>query len=94
MPGWLGEQFTPEGFCAIAHSDMGMPCHLTIGKRQELQCAGMAIYRGNVSKRPRDRAVLVLPANREQVFAGSDEFIAHHRSHGIVSSELNPNPRT
>lgn len=88
MPGWLGEQYSPEEFRAIAHSDSRFPCHRTIGKKEELQCAGMAIYRANVIKRPRDPAILILPVDREKVFATPDEFVTHHRSTGIVSSEL------
>ena len=88
MPGWLGEQYTPEEWRSIAHSDAKMPCHRTIGKKVELQCAGMSIYRANVVKSPRDLAVLRLPQDKELVFATPDEFVTHHRSTGIVSSEL------
>ena len=88
MPGWLGEQYSPEEFRAIAHSDMKFPCHRTIGRTPELQCAGLAIYRANVIKTPRDRTVLRLSQNKELVFATGDEFATHHRSTGLVSSEL------
>lgn len=88
MPGWLGEQFTPEEFRSMAHGEAQLPCHKTIGRKQELQCAGMAIYRANVVKRPRDPETLMLPKDRINVFDNPDEFVAHHRSTGIVSSEM------
>jgi len=94
MPGWLGEQYAPEEFRSIAHSDATFPCHRTIGKRAELQCAGMAIYRANVIKIPRDPAVLKLPQDKTSVFATPVEFVEHHRSLGLVSSELDqPQPK-
>lgn len=42
------------------------------------QCAGLAIYRANVCKKPRDRSILTLPADREAVFAAPSEFRHHH----------------
>lgn len=50
-------------------------CHLLTGA----QCAGLAVYRANVVKNPRDRDILRLPANRETVFATPTEFLEHHK---------------
>ena len=88
MPGWLGEQYSPEEFVAIAHSEMQFPCHRTIEQREQHQCAGMAIYRANVVKIPRDPSTLRLPADKSAVFAAAPEFVEHHRSLGLVSSEM------
>lgn len=73
---------TAEEWFAAAHSDMAIACHLTItdedwddqGMRQ---CAGVAIYRSNVHKSPRDPEVLTLPTDLDTVF-GFGEFVAYH----------------
>lgn len=51
-------------------------------------CAGHAIYLANVLKLPRDRAVRRMQANHGTVFSTPIEFIAHHRSLGIVSGDF------
>lgn len=73
-PGWLGGN-TPETFVAIAHTDQKYNCHTKVGP----QCAGLAIYRANVCKVPREEDVLRLPGNTEHVFSTDEEFLAHHR---------------
>lgn len=73
IKGWLGGN-TPQEFLAYCHSDEAYPCHTSIGPG----CAGMAIYRANVGKRPRDPKALRLPADRERVFATPMEFLEHH----------------
>jgi hypothetical protein len=73
IKGWLGAA-DPDDWLIIAHSDEPVPCHAIKGP----QCAGLAIYRANMCKLPRDRAVLRLPADRETVFATPAEFLAHH----------------
>lgn len=85
-PGWLGHNEL-EDFVIAAVSDVKMPCHLTPGEGAapdfELhpdasQCAGRGIFLSNMCKSPRDKSVLVLPANREDVFSRPQEFVAHH----------------
>lgn len=44
----------------------------------EPQCAGSGIYRANCGKLPRDRSILMLPKNTEDVFSNSQEFMNHH----------------
>lgn len=73
LAGWLGGQ-TPEHFMRLAMSDSPEPCHATIGP----QCAGIAIFRANICKVPRDPEVLQLPRDKEAVFAWPNEFIEHH----------------
>lgn len=75
LPGWLGG-LTAQEWVGIAHGEIKdiVPCH-TVGNQQ---CAGLAIYRANVCKVPRDRLALRLPANRKTVFSNPPEFTAHH----------------
>ncbi len=79
LPGWLGGE-TVENWLQDAHGEGIIPCHVLAGA----QCAGAAIYRRNVLKRPRDPEVLVLGADRVTVFATPPEFAAHHESRGRV----------
>lgn len=81
VPGWLGESPTNRGELATAaewidmlHGETRIDCHTRIGP----QCAGAAIYRGNVCKMPRDRELLVLPADDRRVFSDADEFRERH----------------
>lgn len=73
LKGWLGGA-TPEAWVREAHGEHPVPCHTINGA----QCAGIAIYRRNVCKTPRDPEALRLPADREKVFATPMEFTAHH----------------
>ncbi len=73
LNGWLGG-LSVFDWLITAHSDaMGM-CHVVDNQ----QCAGLAIYRANVVKLSRDQNVLVLPKDKERVFATPTEFQEHH----------------
>ena len=74
IPGWLGDA-TAWDWIQTAHSDARIDCHALKGP----QCAGAAIYRANVCKKPRDESVLRLPVDRTKVFASPAEFTEHHR---------------
>jgi hypothetical protein len=73
LHGWLGGN-TSEEWIMFAHGEVHVECHALTG----VQCAGIAIYRRNVGKLPRDMALLRLPADRETVFASPQEFREHH----------------
>lgn len=75
LNGWLGGG-TPDEWGEALHSDSRMNCHVLEGA----QCAGAAIYRRNICKSPRDKSLLVLPADHGAVFSNRAEFLAHHRS--------------
>lgn len=64
---------TADEWLQAAHNETLIKCHCF--KNQ--QCAGAAIYRRNVAKLPRPPA-LILPADRELVFASRQEFKTHH----------------
>lgn len=82
IPGWLGA-LSVEDWIAAAHSDARVACHTRVGFYGDpRQCAGIAIYRANICKVPRDREVLRLPADRAHVF-GSGEFEKHHAKKSI-----------
>lgn len=72
LPGWTGS-LTPEEWLQVARTDQAVPCHVHPNR----QCAGIAVYRRNVCKLVRGDA-LVLPADRERVFATPVAFLAHH----------------
>ena len=71
--GWLGDN-TKEEWSAMVQGEVKIPCHALKGP----QCAGAAILRGNMCKRPRDRSLLVLPPDRNRVFSHTREFEEHH----------------
>lgn len=73
IAGWLGGGTTAD-WIDTARSDAAVPCHALAGQ----QCAGIAIFRANIAKLPRDPAVLRLPADRETVFGTPHEFSAYH----------------
>lgn len=73
LPGWTGS-LSPLDWLNAAHGEARIECHVYNGP----QCAGVAIYRANVCKTPRDPATLQLPADREKVFATPAEFLQHH----------------
>lgn len=73
LPGWLGSQ-SVDYWLRVAHSEHNITCHTT----GNTQCAGAAIYRKNVCYKPRSPLLLVLPADRENVFASPVEFREHH----------------
>ena len=73
LNGWLGGAAV-EDWLREAHGERQVPCHTLNGA----QCAGIAIYRRNVCKSPRNPDALCLPADREKVFSSPMEFTAHH----------------
>jgi hypothetical protein len=73
LRGWLGGA-TPEEYVQLAHGESIVPCH-TVSNQQ---CAGMAIYRANVAKKPRIPQ-LTLPKDPEAAFDTPMAFLAHHR---------------
>lgn len=75
IAGWLGNMTVDEWIKAV-HGEAMIDCHTLIGP----QCAGAAIYRGNVCKLPHDKDNLKLPADRKIVFASPMEFRSHHGS--------------
>lgn len=75
LKGWLGD-LTADEWLQQAHGEGRLDCHTLAGA----QCAGAAIYRKNICKLPRDKKLLLLPADREQVFSGPYEFKAHHET--------------
>ena len=78
-----------DEWVACAHSDEPIACHMTFTEDDDWdqegikQCRGAAIYRANVCKSPRDREVVVGPADRETIFANPMEFKAHH-AHVVI----------
>lgn len=74
IAGWLGP-LSPEEWVQVAHGDGKVLCHALEGP----QCAGLAIYRANNHKLPRDPEALVLDTDRETVFSGPAEFLEHHK---------------
>jgi hypothetical protein len=72
LSGWLNGE-SPDEWLARAHGEVKIPCHLVTA-----QCAGAAIYRANVCKRPRSPDILQLPKDKVAVFDGPAEFKAHH----------------
>jgi hypothetical protein len=71
--GWLGTMSIDEWIAAV-RGESRIDCHALEGP----QCAGAAIYRANICKRPRDRSLLALAADRTRVFANAVEFREHH----------------
>ena len=71
--GWLGSN-TKEEWSVMVQGEVTIPCHALKGP----QCAGAAILRGNMCKKPRDRSLLVLPPDRDRVFSHTREFEDHH----------------
>lgn len=74
LKGWTGG-VPVEAWIRAAHGGEPIDCHTLTGAR----CAGAAIYRSNVCKRPRPgEDLFVLPADRRTVFASPREFVDHH----------------
>lgn len=74
LPGWLGSD-TAEDWRAMAHGETKVFCHCISNQ----QCAGIAIYRANVCKAPRDSSQLKLPSDHKAVFSTPNEFMEHHK---------------
>lgn len=75
LAGWLGS-FSPSRWLWIIHGEGRVDCHT----RVPMQCAGAAIFRGNVCKSPHDPERLVLPQDTVRVFSNDQEFLNHHRN--------------
>lgn len=73
LQGWLGGQ-SADDWLQHAHGEAKVECHTLSGAG----CAGIAIYRANVCKSQRDPRALILPADREKVFATPMQFKEHH----------------
>lgn len=73
LPGWLGGASVEE-WTGAARGDEMIQCHVI----RNQQCAGAAIFRKNIAKLPRDQDCLMLPADREKVFASPGQFTEHH----------------
>lgn len=76
LHGWLGELSVDE-WLQVAHSDSISDCHVYNNQ----QCAGLAVYRANVLRRPRpdaDPMPLQLAADKKKVFSTPMEFHDHH----------------
>jgi hypothetical protein len=67
-----------------------MDCHVLEGA----QCAGAAIYRSNVCKRVINKSLLILPADKNSVFASRAEFLSHHTTAETEPSTPSQNRRT
>lgn len=88
-PGFVGPN-DPETWVSIAHTDLPVACHMTIPEDYEYvdeddpeirsmrQCTGMATFRGNICKSPRDHTVVALDPDRVTFFGRGPEFIEHH----------------
>lgn len=74
LRGWLGGATAQEWVEAV-HGEAKIDCHTAT-----VQCAGAAIFRGNVFKLPRNTTCLKLPSNREIVFGTDSEFFNHHEN--------------
>ena len=78
LHGWLGE-LSAQDWVMIAHGDNPIECHVLL----RTQCAGLAIYRANVFKSPRDPKALKLPRDPTRVFTSPQEFIGHHHIENV-----------
>lgn len=86
IPGWLGSGDVASWLQA-AHGEARVDCHTVKGDPQP-QCAGVAIYRANVLKLPRDPETLRLKKNPTVVFDNPADFARHH-SEGIAERASN-----
>lgn len=79
LKGWIPVE-TPEEWLLYAHGDGHIECHTKkTAEDDPWQCAGSAIFRTHAHKSPRDKSVLVLPANKKLVFSTNQEFYDHHK---------------
>lgn len=94
LPGWLGGM-SPDEWLAGAHGEARVDCHaLIMADGSGAQCAGVATYRSNVHKLPHDKTILMLPADRERVFASPAEFKAHHEHKDVPPAVPKKKPRS
>jgi hypothetical protein len=81
-PGWLGP-YEADEWIRAAHGEGAVACHQTIPAGdgwgpKTVQCRGMAIFRANVFKQPRNPTIETGPPDTDRVFATDEEFRAHH----------------
>lgn len=74
LRGWLGNVKSPDDWLQVAHGETRVPCHM---RCDSAQCAGLATYRANVYKKPRDQTILILPQS-DAVFQTPMQFKEHH----------------
>ena len=75
---WLGP-FDAHGWLALAHGEGRADCHATKGEAGETwECAGLAIYRRNVTKVTINNVGLQVEADTELVFESPRQFAEHH----------------
>jgi hypothetical protein len=79
LKGWLGSMPLPDWIRAI-QGESRIDCHTLIGP----QCAGAAIFRANICKKPRDKSLLVLPPDDSLVFSSVEEFTKHHGKKDLI----------
>lgn len=85
-PGALGGENPATTFIGQAFGNFWIPCHEQIDYTDRNwrtnydtpQCAGVAIYRSNAHPAERKGMNIVLPADKDLVFASPAEFLAHH----------------
>lgn len=73
LKSWLGGLSVTQWLAGV-HLEMRVECHVFEGA----QCAGAAIFRGNICKLPRDPDTLRLPADHKKVFSNDHQFEEHH----------------
>lgn len=91
-PGHLGPHAAKE-WVDMAHGEGPIACHMTIQHEDQdwselKQCAGSAIFRGNICKSPRHAKVAVFETDKVTVFGWDDQFIEHHTTTDDVSWDV------
>ena len=77
LSGYLGNN-EPREFAIAANHDGNFPCHMTMGKKREAQCAGRATMWANQCKSSRDSSVPDLEPDKDNVFSHIGEFNKYH----------------
>lgn len=80
-PGWLGPH-TAEEWLDQAHGEAAIACHQTLPTGggwapESCQCRGVASFRANVYKQPRNPTIEVGPRDPD-VFESNAEFLDYH----------------
>ena len=81
--GWLGS-LSAEEWMSIAIGEGSAECHTELS---DTSCAGLAIFRANICKIPRDPNALRLPADHDGVFSVPWQFMEHHDMEGNFDDE-------
>lgn len=86
MPGWLG-LLSVDDWVELAHGEGSADCHTTKQKGGKgWACAGLAIYRANICKSPRDASAMRLKPDTTLVFSFG-EFKKHHGKEETVAKK-------